>query len=260
MTARVLTIATRKGGAGKSKVTTNIGADLAGRGHRVLLVDLDPQATTTADCGVEPELGYSIGELINTPPPYTPPTLAQIIQETEVPNLSVVPSIYRPLEAAEATMTGAKGAMSISKTVVEPLREDYDFILIDTPPRVGNLTTAAIHASDYAVPLVSPDMASYEGAYAYLELVRDVNSMSANPTGIPFWIAANWEEGYAAQAVLEALEDDEDVTLLDTRLPHSKRAGSAPQQYAAPMVAVWPRYPFSLQVTALVDEILEVLS
>lgn len=260
MSATVLTLGTRKGGVGKSKVTTNIAADLAGRGHCVLLVDADPQATSTADCGVTPELGYSLGELINTPPPYPAPELSEIIQDTEVENLSVLPAIYQPLEVAENAMTGAKGAMSITKKVVDPLRGDYDFILMDTPPRLGNLTTAAIHAADYAIPLVAPDMAAYESAYAYLELVNDVNSYAAQTTAVPFWIAANWEDGSTATEVLAELAQDESVRLLQTRLPHSKRAGSAPQEYAVPMAAVWPLYPFGRQVTALVDEMLEVLA
>lgn len=259
MSAKVLTCGTRKGGVGKSKVTTNVGAELAGRGYRVLLIDLDPQATTTADCGIVPELGYSVGELINTPPPYDPPTLDQIIATSEVPNLDVVPALYQPLEAAEKMMTGAKGAMTVAKNIVEPLRDRYDFILIDTPPRLGMLTTAAIHAADYAIPLVSPDSAAYESAHAYLATVEDINSYAAVETVVPFWIAANWEEGATATQVLEQLSE-EGVPLLNTKLIHSKRATSAPGDYAVPMVAVWPRYPFGLRVTALVDEMLEVLA
>lgn len=256
MTATVLNFGSLKGGAGKTKTATNAAAELAARDYRVLLIDLDPQASATADCGADPALGFSIGELINTPPPYDPPSLEAILIETEVPNLTVAPSIYQPLDAAEAAMASQPGgSMMVRKKIVDPLREDYDWIIIDTPPRLGALTAAAINASDYSVPVVGPTVDLYRGAYRYQQLVKDLSEYMPSPSTIPFWVAVNWEDGAQGREVLETLAADEDVNLLSTRLPHSKRASSAPKEYAAPMVAAQPGYGFSQSVTALVDEI-----
>lgn len=256
MAAITLNIGSLKGGAGKTKTATNIAAELAARDHRVLLIDLDPQASATADCGADPQLGFSIGELINTPPPYDPPALEAILIETEVPNLTVAPAIYQPLDAAEAAMSSQPGGtMQVRKKLVEPLRESYDWIIIDTPPRLGALTAAAIHASDYSVPVVGPTVDLYRGAYRYQQLVTELGEFMPTPSIIPFWVAVNWEDGAQGREVLDTLAMDENVNLLATRLPHSKRASSAPKEYAAPMVAAQPGYQFSQAVTSLVDEI-----
>lgn len=259
MTATVINFGSLKGGVGKTKTATNVAAVLAMNGHRTLLVDLDPQANATADCGVAPELGFSIGELLNTPAPYTPPALEAILQPTELEGLTVAPSIYRPLEDAELVMSGPKAAMAVRKLIVDPVRDEYDFIIIDTPPKLAALTFSAVQASDYAVPVVGPEAGPMHGAYAFQTFVEDINSYSNTPITIPCWLAANWEDSAKGREVLEVLNEDEDVRLLSTRLPRSRRAGAAPTDYEMPIVAAQPGYPFSVAVRALAAELLEVI-
>lgn len=259
MPATTLTVASLKGGAGKTKTATNVAAELSLRGHRVLLIDLDPQATATTDCGAAQKLGYSIGELLNTPAPYDPPKLDEVLVTTELENLVVAPAIYLPLQTAEAAMIGPKGAMAIRKQIVDPLREDFDFIFIDTPPRLGALTLAGVHASDFTIPIVGPDNSALHGAYAVQAFVQEVNSYAQLPSRIPCWVAANWEDSAKGREILEILEADDEVALLSNRLPKSRRAGSAPTDYEVPMVAAQPGYDFSAAVRVVVDELLEVI-
>lgn len=243
-----------KGGAGKTKATTNIAAELANRGNQVLLIDLDPQGTATGDFGILPESGYSIGELLNTPAPHQPPELADVLTEVEdLPGLTIAPANYQPLEAAERMLTGAAGAQAVKAAIVDPAKPHFDYIFIDTPPRLGMLTQAAIHASDYAIPLIGPTGASYSGASSFAFLVQDLQSFAG--VTIPFWLAANWQDGAEGREVLDGLKDDQ-VELLETTLPFSKRASSTALNRGLPMVVAQPGYGFSQAVRAVVDEFL----
>lgn len=256
MTAKVITFGSLKGGAGKTKVSTNVAAELASRGHHVLIIDADPQGAATEDFGVEAELGKSLAEILNPPlPPAVAPSIEDVIVASEtVENLHVVPASYQELEAAGAALTGTRGDFALLKKVVEPLAGSYDYIIIDTPPRLGELTRAAIFAADYAVPIVGPTAATYQGAISFDAQVRECMDYSPKNITIPFWVGANWEDGAEGREVQSALEAEEGLTVLSTVLPKSKLASSALLRTAAPAVAASPNAAFSRKVKNLVND------
>lgn len=256
MTAKTITFGSLKGGAGKTKVSTNVAAELSLRGHKVLIIDADPQGTTTEDFGLDPEVGFSLAEILNPPFPPTPaPTLEQvIIPSPDLENLHVLPASYQELEAAEKTLTGAAGDFAFFKKIIKPLAESYDYIIIDTPPRLGELTRAAIFAADYAVPVAGPTSTTFSGALSFASQVISCNEDSPKPITIPFWVVANWVDGAEWREVAAAIAEDDEITVLEPALPASKQASSAVLEYQVPVVAAAPKAPFSKKVKALVDE------
>ena len=256
MTAKTITFGSLKGGAGKTKVSTNVAAELSLRGHKVLIIDADPQGNATEDFGLNPDEGFSWAAILNPPlPPKPAPTFEQvIIPSPDVENLHVLPVLYQELEAAEKSMTGAAGDFAILKKIIKPLTDSYDYIIIDTPPRLGELTRAAIFAADYAIPIVGSTSATFSGALSFASQVISCNEDSPKPITIPFWVVANWVDSAEWRKVAAALAEDDEITALETILPASKQASSAALDYQAPVVAAAPKAPFSKKVKALVDE------
>lgn len=272
MSAKVITIGTLKGGTGKTTVSTNIAAELNRRGKKVLLIDADPQGGSTKDFGIsivpDPETGdpgcagRTLGELLYTPEhlkEHEPALEDCIVQHTdeELSNLHILPASYRALEAAEQTLEGIEATACIYQKIVAPLRERYDYIIIDTPPRLGTLTQAAIFASDYAIPLVGGTASTYSGAVSFVAQVEQINrfKMGLPPTAIPFWVVANWRDSHEWRSMIRPeLESEEGVRVLNTFLISALTASSIPTDYMVPAVIGAPNSRYSKLVVALVDE------
>ncbi len=149
--ARVIALVNQKGGCGKTTTAVNLGACLAVLGFQVLLVDLDPQANATVSLGLEPaELPHTIYHVLTELGPEAGMRLEEILRSSTVPNLTVAPSSI-DLAAAELELVARMGREHVLRRKLEPLRDRYDFILIDTPPSLGLLTLNAIVASDQVI-------------------------------------------------------------------------------------------------------------
>lgn len=277
--AHILTIGSLKGGVGKTTVTTNLAAELSLRGHRVLVVDVDPQATTTEHFGVDINTYNDDGEIIGiglnvgnvlTAAHYQPDMAHQLIHTVplgehtndadEPITLDVAPGAYQELEFAEQVLNSPTGLTHLANRVIKPLEDSYDYILIDTPPRITALTRAAIFASTWCVPVITPKETAYINATAFAATVVDEIAAftSANPQ-IPFWVGACWEDSAEGRGVLEAVETAE-INLLNTTLPISRVASSEPATYQYPAVVSGKAYPFIQAVRDLTDEVIHHLN
>ncbi len=140
----VISLLNHKGGVGKTTSAINIGAGLVELGKKVLLIDLDPQANLTLSLGV-PRQQYSIYEALRGETPLTPFTVRE--------NLDIVISTL-DLSGAEMELINEAGREYLMKELIDPVRNNYDYIVIDCPPSLGLLTLNALTSSDLVyIPL-----------------------------------------------------------------------------------------------------------
>lgn len=168
--ARIITFVNQKGGVGKTTSTINIAHYLATFGKRVLLVDLDPQGNATSGLGLEPrKLPKSLYHALMLGEP-----LERIILESRVPGQHVLPS-SQDLAGAEVELINLSEREFRLHLLLDPLRQYYDYILIDSPPSLGLLTINGLTASDAVVIPVQTEYYALEGLSQLLgtiELVR----------------------------------------------------------------------------------------
>lgn len=163
----------QKGGVGKTTSAINIGAYLAEAGKRVLLVDFDSQANLTSGIGAD---GSKPGvyELISGTAP-----IDGVIQETIVRNLYVIPSSIN-LSGAAIELVDQEGRDFFLKRALEPVREKYDFILIDCPPSLGILTLNGMVAADSVLIPLQCEYFALEGLSLLLQTIKRIQK-SINP-------------------------------------------------------------------------------
>ena len=171
----ILSIANQKGGGGKTTTAINLAAALALRGKRTLLVDMDPQANSSMSYLDVRHTEHSLYEVMAD----TTVSLASVIQASTVPNLSVAPARIA-LAKLEGKLVGELDAHFRLKDRIEPVRADYDAIVIDCPPTLGLLTVNALVASTHLLVPIQSSYFALEGTDDLLETVEKVRSR-ANP-------------------------------------------------------------------------------
>lgn len=164
---RVLAIANQKGGVGKTTTTINLGAALAERGHRVLVVDLDPQASLSAALGIDPgALTQSLYEVLTAGLP-----IQTILQQAGT--LTVAPATI-DLAAAEAQLLTEVGRDRLLADVLASVSDDYDDMLIDCPPTLGILTINALSASSQVLIPVECQFLAVRGLAQLMQTIKKI--------------------------------------------------------------------------------------
>lgn len=169
---RVVSIANQKGGVGKTTTSVNLGASLAETGHRVLVIDLDPQGNATTGLGIQHrDLEGSVYDVI-----VNDKSLDDCTEPTSVRNLFVVPATI-DLAGAEIELVPAFSREMKLKRAIEEVKDDYDYILIDCPPSLGLLTVNALAASD---DVIVPIQCEYYALEGLGQLLRNVGLVKGN--------------------------------------------------------------------------------
>ncbi len=169
--AQIVAISSQKGGVAKTTTCLSLGASLAELGNSVLLVDLDPQAHLTRALGVNPDrLRRTVGDVL-----LNQSTMMQVSQESEIPNLDLVPA-NRGLILVEKVLYTSKGYEFRIKASLEAWQGlyefIYDFVLFDCPPSFGPLTLNALTAADWVIIPVTCEPFAAQSLQAFLRLLE----------------------------------------------------------------------------------------
>lgn len=221
--ARVIALANQKGGVAKTTSVASLGAALAERGKRVLLVDLDPQACLTFSLGVDPDaLETSVNEVL----------LGAVEVEGAVihcdDGFDLVPSVI-DLAGAEAMLLPRPGREYVLRTALEASRAAYDVILLDCAPSLGVITLNALTAADGLIIPMPCEMLSHRGVGQLLDTVADVQKILNRDLEV-WGVLPTLFDGRSrhAREVLADVGERYELPVLEPPIPKTVRFAEAP--------------------------------
>jgi chromosome partitioning protein len=173
---KIVAIANQKGGVGKTTTAVNLGAALAELGHRILLVDLDPQANATSSFGLQAVEQTSLYE-----PLLGGASITERIFPTEREALFIVPADL-DLAGAEVEIARMPNHLTRLAETLKPLQEDetFDFVFLDCPPSLGILMSNALAAADELLTPIQCEYFALEGLVKIVRLIQQVIASGAN--------------------------------------------------------------------------------
>lgn len=173
---KIVAIANQKGGVGKTTTTVNLGASLAALEKKVLVIDADPQANATSCLGIEEhEVTTGLYQCISGRI-----AVEEVIVKTPYKHLDLIPS-HINLVGAELDMLEMENREKILKEILEPVKQQYDFIFIDCSPSLGIVTVNSLTAADSVIIPVQCQYLSLEGLGKLLNTIRIIQNQ-LNPS------------------------------------------------------------------------------
>ena len=219
--AKVIAFANQKGGVAKTTTTLNVAVAFAEKGHRVLCVDMDPQGNLTMSQGIDPDtLDTSMFDVLVHDLP-----IRDVIRHCEID--VAVASI--DLAGAEIAMSVKIGRERSLDKALNAIRDDYDFVCIDTPPSLGLLTVNALTAADKVIVPVQCEYLSMRGLLQLqqtLSMIRENLNPNVDIAGIlPTMVDTRTLH---AQEALEILEENFGDRVFGARIKKTVRFAEAP--------------------------------
>ena len=239
---KIILIGATKGGVGKSVSTYNLAYSLKEMGKKVLAVDFDSQANLTACFGEEPDGvdGISIGELmmLQIDDKEMPPKEQYIRTRNGVDYIPASMS----LSAVDARLRLELGAERMLANILEPLRDAYDYIVIDTCPSIGALTINALAAADGVIITVNPQYLAMVGLQEFLKTIKKIKgriNQRLAVEGILFTMVDERTNLYKAISDQVSEAFDGKIRIFDSRIPNTVKVGES-IYYSEPLLEYAP--------------------
>lgn len=222
--AKVLAVVNQKGGVGKSTTAVNLAAALGEAGKKVLLLDLDPQGNATSGFGLnknQRELCIYNALLGDT-------ALESIIEPVEIEHVFVAPATIQ-LAGAEIELVSAMSRESRLKAILDSVKGDFEYVIIDCPPSLGLLTINALSAAEGLVIPIQCEYYALEGLSKLLDSVRLVKT-HLNPGLEVFGVVMTMYDSRTrlAQQVVDEVRDFFEDKVFKTLIPRTVRLSEAP--------------------------------
>ncbi len=250
---RVIAFANQKGGVGKTTTVVNLGACLADKGRRVLILDLDPQANATSALGIEKRPGRSA-----YPALLGAGRLRDAIVPTAVRHLDLLPSEL-DLAGAEVEIARAERYLHRFQAALAPLLEErrYPFIFLDCPPSLGILTSNALAAAHAVIIPVQCEYLALEGLSMITRLIDRLREGGANPDLQLDGIVMTMVDGRTrlSAQVIDEVRRHFGERVYAAAIPRTVRLSEAPS-FGQPILRYDPRGPGTLAFRALAREFL----
>lgn len=236
---KIYMVGAMKGGVGKSVTVFNLAYSLQKMGKKVLAVDFDPQSNLTTCFGAE-DVDVSIADL-----------MMDVIEDEELPGreeyarerngVDYIPSSIG-LSAVEAKLRLEMGSERMLAAILEPLRVDYDFILIDTSPSLGTLNINAMAAADEVIVAVNPQLLAMMGLQDFLKTVKKIKSRingKLEVTGILLTMCD--ARTILCKTITEQMNEtfQGQVRIFDSKIPNTVKVGES-VYYSEPLIEYAP--------------------
>lgn len=249
-----ISIANQKGGVGKSTTAASVATELAMRGYETLLVDGDPQANVTSHFLAADQVGLSIADVLIESEQREKLPLEAAIVTTEMDHLDIVPSKLRFARFEK------EPAISINRmrSKLAPLSSTYDFVIIDTPPTLGQILTTPLLASTHMVVPVAASPLAQDGLDDLISTFEEVRS--TNPDLVLLGMVCTMFDGRTAVAAesYRSLKERYGPKVFETIIHRNVKLEESPA-FHQPVQIYAPNSRGALLYSELTDEILKRL-
>ena len=248
---KIISFANQKGGVGKTTTCVNVSAYLATFDKKVLLIDLDPQGNATSGLGIDKTKDVlSIYNAISQKCDIT-----HCIKNTKIKNLDIIPSELN-LAGAEIEIVDMENREKLLKNIISPLREKYDFIMIDCQPSLGLLTVNALTASDSILIPIQCEYFALEGLSQLMNTVRLVKQYLNNNLKIEgIVLTMKDSRSNLTNQVSEEIKKYFNKKVFDTVIPRNIKLAEAPS-FGEPICLYDSKSKGAIAYKKLTEEIL----
>ena len=249
---RVIAVANQKGGVGKTTTAINLSACLAEKGQKVLAIDMDPQGNMTSGLGIDKdEVEKNIYDLM-----IGQVGVEEVLQKEAIENLDII-STSIDLSAAEIELIGVDDKEFIIRNAIAPIKDNYDYIIIDCPPSLNLLTINAMTAADSVIVPIQCEYYALEGLSQLIhtiDLIKERLNPKLEIEGVVFTM-------YDARTnlslqVVENVKENLDKNIYKTIIPRNVRLAEAPS-YGMPINMYDSRSAGAEAYRYLAEEVIE---